>query len=107
MPTGWLVQVMQDRGCPWCLAGMGAAWLHFLECVPAELNVLLCACFLEPHALHPPVRRTLAFLFACVRSAVNVHNMLLTHMLRLPKTFFDTNPAGAWLGACSAILCLA
>jgi ABC-type multidrug transport system fused ATPase/permease subunit len=27
-------------------------------------------------------------------AAINLHNSLLTHMLRLPKTFFDTNPAG-------------
>jgi ABC-type multidrug transport system fused ATPase/permease subunit len=29
-----------------------------------------------------------------VHSAVNLHNTLLSHLLRLPKPFFDTNPAG-------------
>jgi ATP-binding cassette subfamily C (CFTR/MRP) protein 1 len=29
-----------------------------------------------------------------VRASVALHNRLLDHILRLPKTFFDTNPAG-------------
>ncbi len=38
--------------------------------------------------------RSLAFLFFCVRASVNTHNRLLDHVLVLPKSFFDTNPAG-------------
>ncbi|KAG2439872.1 hypothetical protein HYH02_010502 [Chlamydomonas schloesseri] len=38
--------------------------------------------------------RSTNFLFFCVRSAVSLHNQLLSHMLALPKAFFDTNPAG-------------
>jgi len=38
--------------------------------------------------------RSINFLFMCVRAAVNLHNKLLTHILCLPKSFFDTNPAG-------------
>lgn len=38
--------------------------------------------------------RSLVFLFGCVRAALNLHNQLLRHMMRLPKSFFDTNPAG-------------
>ncbi|GFH22354.1 ABC transporter, multidrug resistance associated protein, partial [Haematococcus lacustris] len=38
--------------------------------------------------------RSLRFLYCCVNAAVSLHNQLLTHILRLPKTFFDTNPAG-------------
>ncbi len=38
--------------------------------------------------------RSLNFLYTCVRAAVNLHNQLLTHVLRLPKSWFDTNPAG-------------
>eukprot|EP00197_Chlamydomonas_leiostraca_P002886 CAMPEP_0202857580 /NCGR_PEP_ID=MMETSP1391-20130828/470_1 /ASSEMBLY_ACC=CAM_ASM_000867 /TAXON_ID=1034604 /ORGANISM="Chlamydomonas leiostraca, Strain SAG 11-49" /LENGTH=1463 /DNA_ID=CAMNT_0049536397 /DNA_START=117 /DNA_END=4508 /DNA_ORIENTATION=- len=38
--------------------------------------------------------RSLRFLFICVNATVNLHNALLHHLLRLPKSFFDTNPAG-------------
>lgn len=38
--------------------------------------------------------RSLRFLYVCVSAAVSLHNQLLAHLLRLPKTFFDTNPAG-------------
>ncbi|KAG2498469.1 hypothetical protein HYH03_003722 [Edaphochlamys debaryana] len=38
--------------------------------------------------------RSTTFLFFCVRAAVSIHNQLLDHTLRLPKSFFDTNPAG-------------
>jgi ATP-binding cassette subfamily C (CFTR/MRP) protein 1 len=38
--------------------------------------------------------RSTTFLFFCVRSAVSIHNQLLDHILALPKSFFDTNPAG-------------
>ncbi|KAF6255037.1 ABC transporter [Scenedesmus sp. NREL 46B-D3] len=38
--------------------------------------------------------RTLRFMYTTVEAAVTLHNRLLTHMLRLPKVFFDTNPAG-------------
>lgn len=38
--------------------------------------------------------RSLTFLFMCVAAAVNTHNQLLDHVLSLPKSFFDTNPAG-------------
>lgn len=38
--------------------------------------------------------RSLRFLFICVNATVNLHNSLLHHLLRLPKSFFDTNPAG-------------
>ena len=40
--------------------------------------------------------RTIDFLFFCVRAAVNLHNGLLAHILKLPKSFFDTNPSGGW-----------
>lgn len=36
----------------------------------------------------------LALLRATVTASVVLHNKLLTHILRLPKSFFDTNPAG-------------
>jgi ATP-binding cassette subfamily C (CFTR/MRP) protein 1 len=39
--------------------------------------------------------RTLRFMYTTVEAAVTLHNRLLQHMLRLPKAFFDTNPAGA------------
>ncbi|KXZ51207.1 hypothetical protein GPECTOR_13g694 [Gonium pectorale] len=38
--------------------------------------------------------RSTTFLFFCVRAAVSIHNQLLDHILALPKSFFDTNPAG-------------
>ncbi|GFR43059.1 hypothetical protein Agub_g4065 [Astrephomene gubernaculifera] len=38
--------------------------------------------------------RATVFLFFCVRAAVSIHNQLLDHILALPKSFFDTNPAG-------------
>ena len=38
--------------------------------------------------------RSLTFLNVTVTAALNLHNQLLGHILRLPKTFFDTNPAG-------------
>ncbi|KAG1673861.1 hypothetical protein FOA52_012886 [Chlamydomonas sp. UWO 241] len=38
--------------------------------------------------------RSVMFLFMCVRAAVNLHNGLLDHLLRLPKSFFDQNPQG-------------
>jgi ATP-binding cassette subfamily C (CFTR/MRP) protein 1 len=38
--------------------------------------------------------RSLTFLNVTVNAALNLHNQLLGHILRLPKTFFDTNPAG-------------
>lgn len=41
------------------------------------------------------LRRTLRFMYTTVEAAVTLHNRLLQHMLRLPKAFFDTNPAGA------------
>lgn len=47
-------------------------------------NILLLS---RPH-------RSINFLFLCVRSAVSLHNTLLKHIMRLPKPFFDTNPAG-------------
>lgn len=47
-------------------------------------------------APRPRPLRSLRFLFFCVDAAVTLHNNLLHHLLRLPKTFFDTNPAGAW-----------
>jgi hypothetical protein len=33
-------------------------------------------------------------MYTTVEAAVTLHNRLLQHMLRLPKAFFDTNPAG-------------
>jgi ATP-binding cassette subfamily C (CFTR/MRP) protein 1 len=33
-------------------------------------------------------------MYTMVTAAVTLHNKLLQHVLRLPKTFFDTNPAG-------------
>eukprot|EP00878_Enallax_costatus_P008308 GHUV01008686.1.p1 GENE.GHUV01008686.1~~GHUV01008686.1.p1 ORF type:complete len:1320 (+),score=395.23 GHUV01008686.1:299-4258(+) len=38
--------------------------------------------------------RTLRFMYTSVNAAVDMHNRLLQHILRLPKSFFDTNPAG-------------
>ncbi|KAF8071181.1 abcC12 [Scenedesmus sp. PABB004] len=38
--------------------------------------------------------RTLRFMYTTVNAAVTLHNRLLSHILRLPKAFFDTNPAG-------------
>lgn len=38
--------------------------------------------------------RVLALLSATVTASVMLHNQLLGHILRLPKSFFDTNPAG-------------
>jgi hypothetical protein len=67
---------------------------HGLTCVQTVcLLRMLCA---ECVADHPCVLGLLyrRFLFACVHASVNVHNKLLHHILRLPKTFFDTNPAG-------------
>lgn len=36
----------------------------------------------------------LAVLRSTVTASVVLHNKLLAHILRLPKSFFDTNPAG-------------
>jgi ABC-type multidrug transport system fused ATPase/permease subunit len=36
----------------------------------------------------------LALLSSTVTASVALHNKLLGHILRLPKSFFDTNPAG-------------
>ena len=38
--------------------------------------------------------RSLRFLYTTVDAALSLHNQLLTHLLRLPKAFFDTNTAG-------------
>lgn len=38
--------------------------------------------------------RALNFLYATVNASLSLHNQLLAHLLRLPKAFFDTNPAG-------------
>ncbi|GFH14107.1 ABC transporter, multidrug resistance associated protein, partial [Haematococcus lacustris] len=38
--------------------------------------------------------RSTAFYLGIYFALVSLHNQLLTHILRLPKTFFDTNPAG-------------
>eukprot|EP00955_Chlamydomonas_euryale_P080314 363410-Chlamydomonas_euryale.AAC.3 len=38
--------------------------------------------------------RSLAFRYMCVKASVGTHNDLLTHILRLPKAFFDSNPSG-------------
>jgi hypothetical protein len=38
--------------------------------------------------------RSLGFLYTTVNASLTLHNQLLDHILRLPKTFFDTNPAG-------------
>jgi hypothetical protein len=38
--------------------------------------------------------RSLGFLYTTVNASLRLHNQLLDHILRLPKTFFDTNPAG-------------
>ncbi|GLI66142.1 hypothetical protein VaNZ11_009876 [Volvox africanus] len=38
--------------------------------------------------------RATTFLFFCVKAALSIHNQLLDHILALPKSFFDTNPAG-------------
>lgn len=51
-----------------------------------------------PHLFIPSSRRlscsALAMLRATVNASVTLHNKLLSHILRLPKSFFDTNPAG-------------
>lgn len=36
----------------------------------------------------------LSLLWSTVTASVTLHNKLLGHILRLPKSFFDTNPAG-------------
>lgn len=36
----------------------------------------------------------MALLSSTVTASVALHNQLLGHILRLPKSFFDTNPAG-------------
>lgn len=41
-----------------------------------------------------PARSVLALLSSTVTASVTLHNKLLSHILRLPKAFFDTNPAG-------------
>lgn len=41
-----------------------------------------------------PACRVLSLLSATVTASVTLHNRLLGHILRLPKSFFDTNPAG-------------
>lgn len=38
--------------------------------------------------------RSLQFLYLCINSSVNMFALLLTHILCLPKSFFDTNPSG-------------
>lgn len=38
--------------------------------------------------------RATRFLYGCVNATLNLHNQLLNHILLLPKSFFDTNPAG-------------
>ncbi|CAG9461161.1 unnamed protein product [Pedinophyceae sp. YPF-701] len=38
--------------------------------------------------------RSVFFYRGSVRAAVNLHNDLLVHVLRLPMSFFDTNPSG-------------
>lgn len=38
--------------------------------------------------------RSTTFLFGCVNATLNLHNQLLHHIMRLPKAFWDTNPAG-------------
>lgn len=61
--------------------------------------LFLCCCM----AIYPvcaacwpaPFCRTLRFMYTTVNAAVSLHNRLLQHILRLPKAFFDTNPAGA------------
>ena len=37
-----------------------------------------------------------------MRAAVNLHNELLGHILRLPKSFYDTNPLGEAKGGHTA-----
>lgn len=38
--------------------------------------------------------RTLCFSYNHVRAALNLHRWLLVHLLKLPMSFFDTNPSG-------------
>lgn len=58
------------------------AYLHFLH-VRIELKLTPRLIALPP-ALPPD----------SVRASVAIHNMLADHILRLPKSFFDTNPTG-------------
>jgi ABC-type multidrug transport system fused ATPase/permease subunit len=44
--------------------------------------------------LHVLSCSVLALLSSTVTASVTLHNRLLDHILRLPKSFFDTNPAG-------------
>lgn len=54
-----------------------------LHCTPSILPPFACL-----------LRSTLRFMYTTVGAAVSLHNALLSHLLRLPKSFFDTNPAG-------------
>lgn len=73
-------------------AGHGCA----LVVVWSNSVTLWLSLHLNPLACHPPspACRVLSLLSATVTASVTLHNRLLGHILRLPKSFFDTNPAG-------------
>lgn len=57
------------------------------------LDFAACVMFTRSPAV-PPCRSVMALLSSTVTASVTLHNKLLGHILRLPKSFFDTNPAG-------------
>lgn len=62
-----------------------------LCCVKDHAYVGSC---LQVSSLGTFVCRALRFNYSAVNAALSLHNQLLNHILRLPKSFFDTNPAG-------------
>ena len=38
--------------------------------------------------------RAMGCMLTCARASVGLHSQLLAHLVRLPKAFFDTTPAG-------------
>ena len=94
---------MGRPGAPTCVWGAGKAVESFVERRSPHAG---CARRPHPCPAHapptltrgapprPPPKRSLRFLYTCVDAALSLHNQLLSHLLRLPKAFFDTNPAG-------------
>lgn len=78
-------RVMTDTFLGWWASNLYHQTLWFYIAIYASLGVL--------YSLLTFVR-VLALLRATVTASVVLHNKLLTHILRLPKSFFDTNPAG-------------
>jgi len=74
----------------WLAAWVGALNFYFAAQHVVDMFYLTC-CYLRFLYVFCSV---LALLRATVTASVVLHNKLLTHILRLPKSFFDTNPAG-------------